>query len=619
VIPFYIRNTAGGLGTAVATDGKYVFGALVRQRREKRGRIVRDDVRRLFAADGKPANFPAPDGQKPHNLIQVNPEKPEPWIHAQRHSKTHARNLFGIRGLAVDSACLYVSNTHRDRVDVYDKETGKKLSEFAVPMPLGIAAAPDGTLWVANSGGRVTQFAAEGKPKAQIAGLKDPYAVAFGGPKQHLYLTELDAGHIREYAVADGQPRLVRTLGRPAGGPGPVEPDAFRWGDYSGIAADARGRITVTDRGNHRVQRFHPDGSLWQSLYSDFVSAPFVDLRQPDVLMSGTRQYRVDYKAGTWAFTHNWQPADGRFTTNVVLRRPLPNGRDYLFHLGGHRLGVVIYAIEGDALRRSAMLGGRWMGTDDLGTGGTGGMYTWTDADGDGTVEDAEMTWTKKPEGGAYAYSALAPGWWVDERGDLWLADQVTRSILRVKLLGFDPRGNPRYDWAKRQTIVPRDPKPWAFVAKNLRVAPDGDIYAQGTIESNRDLGPFWMGGTAVARFAPDGARRWILPLPRLAVSLSTDGESWYVGEGPTAKVGMYTADGLFVCAMAPGKPSGYQSGWIDHAMGIFAFRHPATKTHYVYAEEDLFGKSIRYRIEGLGDLRRIEGKLTWKGHADAR
>ncbi|MFP4056704.1 MAG: right-handed parallel beta-helix repeat-containing protein [Candidatus Brocadiia bacterium] len=612
VIPFYIRNVAGGLGTAVATDGTYVFAALVHQRREKGGRIVRDDVRRLRAADGKPADFPAPEGQKPHNLIQVNPEKPEPWIHAQRHSKHQARRLFGIRGLAADAQRLFVSNYYRDRVDIYDKETGTKLGQFPVPRPLGVAVAPDGSLWVANSGDRVTQFSLDGTAKARIPDLEDPYAVTFGDPDDHLYLTEMTAGRIREYTIGEkGGPRRVRTLGRAAEGPGPVQPDVFRFRGYCGIAVDARGRISVTDKGNHRVQRFHPDGSLWQSHYSDFVAAPFVDLRRPEVLLSGTRQYRVEYPVGAWRFTHNWAPGNGKFATHMVVRRTLPNGRDYLFHLGGHRLGVVVYAVEGEGLRRSAMLGGRWMGTDDLGKGSAAGMYYWADADGDGTVEDPEIHWHKRP-GTGYAYSALAPGWWVGPDGDLWLADQVTKSILRLDLLGFDERGNPRYEWARRRTVVPRDEKPWAFVPKNLRLGPDGDIYAQGTIEPNRQLGAFWMGGTAVARFAPNGARRWVRPLPRVAVALAADGDFWYVGEGPTAKVSMYTADGLLVCAMAPGKPSGYQSGWIDHAMGLFAFVHPRTRARYVYAEEDLFGKMIRYRIEGLETLRRMSGEFEW-------
>jgi hypothetical protein len=257
------------------------------------------------------------------------------------------------------------------------------------------------------------------------------------------------------------------------------------------------------------------------------------------------------------------------------------------------------------------MLGGRWTGLDDLGKGDEGGRLFWIDTNGDGQVEETEITWNTPARQGV-AYIALAPGWWVDERGDCWLADGMTRSVVRLRLQGFDGRGNPRYDWGKLETVVPRDTSPWKFEPKNLRVAPDGDLYVQGTVEGRRNLGAFWMGGTAIARYAPDGRRRWVLPLPRVAVALATDGDFWYVGEGPTAKISAYTNDGLFVADMAPGKPSGYQTGWIDHAMGICAFVHPRTQVRYVYAEEDLFGKMIRYRIEGADAIQSQQGSFAW-------
>jgi sugar lactone lactonase YvrE len=614
VLPFYLRNVAGGYGQTVATDGKHVFVGLARNMKEEGGgRFLSDQIRRLDGATGQPADFPVPEGaEKPKqnegNVIVVNPVKEQPWLPHQNLTTEASRRMFAVKGLACDGSRLWVSNYFRSRVEAHDKETVRKLSEFDVDRPMGIGVAPDGGLWVCNAGSRVTEFSVDGKPTGtQVADLKDPYQATFGGPSRHLYVGELGAGRVLEYDVSGKAPELIRSFGRKAGGPGGVSPDVF-WDGPQGLAVDGQGRVTLSDPGTARILRYTPDLKLWQSYTSDFVTAPFVDERAPEVLISNDRQYQVDYQTGQWALTHSWAPAKG-------IRRALPNGRDYLFELGGHRMGVVVWAVEGEGdrlrARKCAMVGGRWMGNDDLGEGKQAAQYTWQDTSGDGQVQDAELVWEKPLDGKQYYMSALGPGWWVDKDGDLWLCDQVTKSIMRFPLLGFDPHGSPRYEWAKAVTVVPADTSPWKFQPTNLKTTPTGDLYVQGTVEGNRDMKWFWMGGTAVARFAPDGARRRLRVLPRVTVSTAADGTFWYTGEGNTAKVTMYTDDGLMLCEMAPGNPSGYVSGWIDHALGLYAFRHPRLKRHYVYAEEDFYGKSIRYRIEGVETLRRFGGQVT--------
>ncbi|NCO41754.1 MAG: hypothetical protein COZ06_07910 [Armatimonadetes bacterium CG_4_10_14_3_um_filter_66_18] len=613
VPPFYIRNVAGGYGQTIATDGKYVFVGLARNVREEKGnRYLSDQSRRLDCATGQPADFPVPEGaDKPKvnegNVLIVNPVKEQPWIPHQNLGSEASRRLFAARGLACDATRLWVSNYFRSKVEAYDKETGRKLVEFDVDRPMGLGVSPVGSLWICNRGDRVSEYTVEGKPTGQgILALNDPYQATFGGHDHHLYLGELGAGRVLEYDVTGTAPKLVRSFGRKAAGPGRVLPEVF-WDGPQGLAVDAQGRLTLSDPGTARILRYTPDLKLWQSYTSDFVTAPFVDERNPDVLLSNDRQYEVDYNTGKWEFSHSLAPAKG-------IRRTLPNGRDYLFDLGGHRMGVVVWALEGAGdnlrVRKCAMAGGRWMGNDDLGEGTQAAQYTWQDTNGNGRVEDDEMVWEKPLDGKQYYMSALAPGWWVDKDGALWLCDQVTKSIMRFPVLGYDAHGSPRYKWAKAVTVVPADPSPWKFVPTNLKTTPTGDFYVQGTVEGNRDMKWFWMGGTAVARFAPDGTRRWLHVLPRVTVSTAADGTFWYTGEGNTAKVTMYTDDGLMLCEMAPGKPSGFVSGWIDHALGLYAFRHPTLKRHYVYAEEDYYGKSIRYRLEGVETMKQFSGTV---------
>ncbi|MCA9261729.1 MAG: right-handed parallel beta-helix repeat-containing protein, partial [Planctomycetales bacterium] len=46
--------------------------------------------------------------------------------------------------------------------------------------------------------------------------------------------------------------------------------------------------------------------------------------------------------------------------------------------------------------------------------------------------------------------------------------------------------------------------------------------------------------------------------------------------------------------------------------MGIAAFTHPVSGIHYVYAEEVLYGKSIRYRIDNLETIGRDQSVFSW-------
>jgi hypothetical protein len=104
--------------------------------------------------------------------------------------------------------------------------------------------------------------------------------------------------------------------------------------------------------------------------------------------------------------------------------------------------------------------------------------------------------------------AALAPGRWVDKGGDLWLCDQVTKPILRLPVLDFSAQASSIYDWAAAPTMVKPDGSPAKFVPTELKIAPERDLYVQGTVEGKCGMSWFWMGGTAIARFSPKGRRR---------------------------------------------------------------------------------------------------------------
>lgn len=581
-----------GGGGALAVDDSYVYAT-----RETGGQ---NRVERLRAADGTPAPWTGTS----QGYLVINP--------------TEARGVFG---LAVDAARLWVSNFAQNRIEVYDKATGAFLGQFAVTGPRRLAADGGGNVWAAHGSDRVGKFSAAGTVLASITGLNGPYAVALGGPANRLFIGEIGSSKVREYDPATLT--QVRELFG-AAQPGPVSPYAFYWKtlQQAGLAVDPLGRMIVADPGNHRVLTFYPDGTLLRTRYSEFQPAPFTDPSvDPNMLLSTWIEYQVDYTPGPtygqWTVAANWLPADGQLYSAQSLIRRLPNGQEYLYYFGVEG-GVAVYQLGGpNGMRRSAILGGNQA------------LWNWTDSDGDGQVEPSE-TAQRDPNIGQPYYQSLSPGWWVDHAGNAYIASWLNYvpgignlgSTVKVPLLGFDALGNPLYDWASRQTVAAADAGFWQFQPTNLRVDPsNSNLYRIGTTVRNRDFGPFWMGGTAVERLAPDGTRLNLMPIspvteaPNLsAIATDTDGNYFYTGHsgGDQLWVRMYTSDGMLVATGRVGPNNGGSSGWIDHGLGLAAFTHPASGTHYVYAEDVYWGKSIRFRIDQLNTLQRVNGTFAW-------
>ena len=505
----------------------------------------------------------------------------------------------GVNALGVGDEVIWLCGA--DRVQIHDKATGDLLRAIPCPTPLAVAVDARGYGWVAHSGDRVSEFSPDGAKGREIEGLKNPAALTFGGANHHLYIGERDSGQLLEYDSATLQ--CVRALFS-AARPGPVSDTALLWPLAGGtsVAVDKIGRITVADIGNHRVMTFHADGTLLRMRYSEMVMAPMVDPAvNPNTVLSNNMEYEVDYQPGAnygkWRVINNWYGSGG-----AGIRRKL-DGRDYLFTFNGRN--VRIFDLTNNAMRECAGLG-----VDDT------GMYTWADSNGDGTRQDDEITRTE----GAGNYSVLAPGLWIDHQGHLWIANWGGATV-RVARENFDERGNPLYNWANRKTVIPLDDSQWKCRPNNLRVDPlNGEIYRISNSEYYTVPNQwFWMGGSVVERYTPDGVRISAFPIlggkPVVVIATDTDGRFFYTGhsDGDQHWIRMYTSDGLLVTICRMGGPSGNNGGWMDHGMALTAFRHPVTGVHYAYAEEVYWGKAIRYRIDNLDTVQRPgEGRFTW-------
>jgi DNA-binding beta-propeller fold protein YncE/4-amino-4-deoxy-L-arabinose transferase-like glycosyltransferase len=133
--------------------------------------------------------------------------------------------------------------------------------------PRGIAVAPDGTIYVADSGNhRIQHIAPDGKVlhiwgrfADTVAGdapggtFNEPWGVALGKDGS-VYVTDTWNHRVQKF-TADG------TFVKMWGIFGQAETaDAF-WGPR-GMAVDSQGRVFVTDTGNKRVVVFSPDGDF---------------------------------------------------------------------------------------------------------------------------------------------------------------------------------------------------------------------------------------------------------------------------------------------------------------------------------------------------------------------
>ncbi len=556
---------------------------------------------RFNSADGQINPWP---GSKPYTGVPINTPAPFPKPDKGTRKLTlhQERLVYGVTGIALSGNTVWVSNYRENKLVAFDKASGQKTSEFPLASPLGIAASPDGNLWVATASG-IGLYTPAGKLLTLLSNVHSPYAIAVGGPQNLLYATDHKTGQV--VCINPATQSTVWRRGR-LQVPGPVFDDSFRWSSASAIAVAPDGKYAVADPHNQRTQLFNPDGTLFKSLKADFAQpGPFADNNpDPTILLNGRFQYKVDLKTGQWKFTHNWHTLDEAFMDGVSMRRKLSNGRDYLFYFDPWLCGPVVYAISKDetSLRRSAILGAFWTGPDNsLDHQWKPAPYSWADTNADGQIQESEC------RRGVITPSQLNYfAWrnWVDPAGNIWIYNLQSRQVEKIPLQGFDANDNPLYDWAARVPVLKESaPNIGPGYEGLLRIDPkSGDILLAGnpawSTPNRKPSGMFHQGGFAIARFTQTGQSVSSFATPMEAASFTCDGRFVYTAHNPDPQVtDVYDPSGLLVARIIPGKEFGYTRAWMDTAAPLSAFQLPGTREHHLFTEDVVYSRHLHWKL----------------------
>ena len=458
----------------------------------------------------------------------------------------------------------------------------------------------------------------DGEPVA-FPGLSEPTALALANDGS-LMVADSGTGPRQQvlfYDVADPKaPRLARTFGDlggiGSGTPGVVTPTKF-WG-IRGVGMDREGALYVAMSEMGTVLRkFTPEGKLaWEVFGHCFVDVACADpASDGDDVWGVQEHYKMDYarpagREASWvgySLDRHKYPNDPRGLTFVKqqgehgLTSPQVvylEGKRFLFVGGMFASNFInIFRYDGEVAIPSGLIlqwGNAIYRTDQTWPPNKPrGTSIWRDANGDGDYQADEF---------APNTDRVRPGpFWVDKRGDIWMA----YGTFRYEFQGLDPKGNPIYRADKVATWDP--PEGMRDVA---RVWYDSDadtlVAAEQGVDEDDRADMRHIGKIFVCRGYKAGNRKAIAfasGAGREAACVAAAGD--YVFTGGWKERGRVwvnrLSDGQPVGVLEPGPTVGgvENTGWIDLLTGITAHRRRDGE-YLVFVEEDYKAKVLLYR-----------------------
>ena len=446
-----------------------------------------------------------------------------------------------LTGLAARDGKLYASLRLRNQVVVYNAADMKELARWPVSKPGGLAFSPDGKLLYAVSDQSVVALdAATGNPYPLVtAGLQNPVGLAVA-PDGTIYVSQWGPAQcVRAFSP---QGKLVRTIGTPGGRPwlGAYRPDGML--QPRGLAVDQQNQLWVTEDDN-----FPRRVSVWDAKSGKFLrefigstlyggaAGGILDPANPRHGISLGTLYDLDYTAPGPNGSHTYRPLttmwrrtslDACFVVGTAggcngtseVRIIDYQGRRYLLTQGNDmELGLSILRPDGTAVPCAAVGGIFNRGDNPLVMpkdklqyghhvypefmyGHAGDNFIWTDLNGDGVPSPAEIQWRKQtpeqPMLGLYWGSGT-----VDKDLNLYIGCCYGGgAFLRFPLQGLTASGAPRYDLNKFDVLGKPIPGEISCFTRDEQ----GQMY---TVHNGEWRTPTFH--PALNCYGPDGQLRW--------------------------------------------------------------------------------------------------------------
>lgn len=532
-----------------------------------------------------------------------------------------------IRGMTIINGIAYISMQSRNKLVTVNLRSGELGNDVAIPAPIGIAAAEDGTLLIC-SGSEVKRYhLTASRSETVVTGLIEPGALAVDKDGV-IYVSEL--GQRQQVSRFDAKGKKLGVIGVAGGRPinqQPYDPNSLR--NVVSLAIGPQQQLWMAERsellrtaaftctGEWRADQFGPtaynvvgpDLDDFRTVYYQtqqrhpFYARAAIDYaayannpQNPMAAWQITATRNMVQGGGVDLFGPSMAPGYGH-----VVSFKATNGKNYLWRFAKSNRatkphGAAIWLADGK----------NWIPAAFVSNDGAK-ERSWSDTNGDGVVQEEER----------YAAPSESGFAWLDR--DLRLFG-TTGSIAPNR---FDERGVPYYDTYKHVPYLAADADTvgmgWSF---NSMPDAQGAVYFAENHGTHRHLG-FWDRAceNQVIKVA-NGKVAWVVghhePEPRNPSDLTTMTGIAGVVDGVVLAHTVhgyvaFTDDGLtlgnpLVANVGAKSQYGATALYIENFTGLF-LKDPTTNKKVLFSVRS--GDDPILEITGPDRLERMEGSIT--------